>query len=346
MAVENVREQRVNEVLRRLGSLSTGYYNSSGIISKNMHPDEFKFFSFDLKPDELFEKGLYKSILSAVLTDFINKVRFDPKWEKLKLDSDSFFEYIDYLGVSSPDVSSIDYDRLRSFIKVDDNDALINVYYILSMIQQSLFTNDREIYERLRTDACNLGDRQLLKDAINFYDIQKGKKDLLDEWILVTMKKYYKGNSKGFLGKDLIFSYLERDNVNAITCDNNLRKRVPNNLKPDAVLEIIAASTIYNEELGIGKNIDNYINMVMINYIISSMNQVDSFNINHAIEQYLSSGDSKLIKMSASSGEKISELLSTLDKETMRKFFMDLGVESVEEYIDEYCSDRKGPKKG
>lgn len=354
MAIEEIREQQVNQALYDLGNLSVRYYNSSGIIRENITSEQFKVFSFDLEQNKLFSNGqgngIYKSTLSAVLTDFINKVRYDPKWEKVNLDRDSFFNYFDYLGIGNPDVFSIDYDKLRSFINVEDkdNEVLVDVYYILIMIQQSLYTNDQSCYEKLVSDASNLEFRQKLKNAINFYDMQKGKQSLLNEWILVTMKKYYKGSpaGKGFLGKDLILDYLKSGYVYAITSENDLRNRVSKNLKPEDILGIMESSVIYKKSADFNENVDNYINMIMINDIIRCLNVYESTIINSSFEQYMISGDSKCITRFVGSKEKLDGLLVTLDGNTLRKFFSDLGVNNIEEYIEGYCSDKKGPRRG
>lgn len=346
--MDDVKKSNIDTILDLLGNLSIGYYNSNGIVLTNMRDEYFREFSFNIDPEQLFESEIYRYSLAAVLTDFINKVRYDINWESQQLDRDSFFSYIDYLGVND-DVFSIDYDRLRRFIREEDKDVefLVNVYYILKMIQQSLCTNDLNVYNYFESEAKNEESRKEVKNAIDLYDLNKGKKNLLDEWILTTMIKYPKVASfsqKVTNGTDLIVSYLSYGNAIVVTNTNSLRDRVSNGLKPEEALRIIESSEIYDKNKSFMDNVNNYINMVMVNKIISSMIQYGNDFVVGAFKNYMLKGDKKCITIGIDDNG-IDALLTTLNKDELISFFNRIGS-SLEEYIESYSSDRKGPRRG
>ena len=231
--ISDVREVQVNNVLHFLGNLSSGYYNSLGIVSINLKDEQFKYFSYDIDKSQLFSSELYRAVLVALFTDFINKVKFDEAFQEENLDRDSFFEYIDSFKIAG-DLNSIDYDKIRNLVPscVNDKEVLINVYYILRMIQQSLYTNEYENYMHLFAEVNNFDVRNEMRIAIDSHDNAKEKNALLNEFIVASIVKYPEIEAKknGAKGSDLIFSYVKHGHIRAVTNDNNLRDRVSNNL--------------------------------------------------------------------------------------------------------------------
>ena len=164
---KEIKQDIVSDILSRLGNLSSSILNSSGIIKLNLKDNDLRQFTFGKNIDELFGQRGYVEVLYALLQKYINYVKYESNSEKDEFSALGLMDYIDsHLIIDNPNGN--DYSWLCSLLPNDSKnnvDVVIDAYYIVLMIEQSLFTDEERVYQYLCGLANDVSKRMSIKNA-------------------------------------------------------------------------------------------------------------------------------------------------------------------------------------
>ena len=164
--MENMmREKQINTILRHIHDLSISPLQSSGVVSMNLNEEQVKYFTFGKDEQNLFAGARYKKVLFALLRDYDEAVK---RVENVGLGADGLFDYIDS-HFSITNLSESDYGWILGLLPDRDkgnNEAIVDAYYIVLMIQQSIMTDSEQVYQNLFVLASDNDRRTEIKNAI------------------------------------------------------------------------------------------------------------------------------------------------------------------------------------
>ena len=292
----------------------------------------------------------YNDYVSSLIADYIN-VAYANGASVDDINRNSFLRYAIDVGYDLVKMNSLldSYDRKNKRVYLTDacvmNDLLklslqsndINEYY--SFYDRVRTFESRKNLERVVLSRYN---EQLTKNTANVIissnnNVKEDKESLFKEFILVTMKKYFLGYDKKEPNKSgwaYIVSYIN-GKKEAVTRDCNLRERVNTNLSREDIYDIVNNSGIIGNN--IYDKINNYIRKVMLDDIIKSMKERMPDNYITNLNGFLSNNNLKYI---TSNGE-ARYLAKTMRANDMRRFMYDMGVNSIEEYINKYYNEEE-----
>lgn len=286
-------------------------------------------------------RSSYNCYVSSLIADYINT----KKEENVDVDCiniRSFYNYVN--SVVQMDDVVLNLDKINSLLADDKKGKsvfLADVCIMNNLLKLSLCCNNMDRFWEFYDEVKKVSNRNGLEWAINNQLESKTKEELFKEFILITMKKYPVGHNKrqpNLSGFDYIISYLN-GNLKAVTRDKNLRERVSNNLSPFDVYDIVINSGIIGNNMG--NMLNNYIKKVMLDDIIKSMLESMPNNYVRNLESYLSDNNLGHITSNGMAGE----LAMTMRADDMRRFMYDMGVNSIEEYINKYYNNNEDRRK-
>lgn len=274
----------------------------------------------------------YNFYVSSLIADYIN-ISVQKGIRISDINTNSFNSY---LNVVSKDLNRV--ASLLSKTEAQDDKKVIDAFNVIKLLQGRLASNNMKYFSSYYNALNNNTHKNQLSHSFkedNEYTEILDKDSLFSEFILTTMKKYplgYDEKNPNVSGFNYIYSYL-KGNDKAVTRENNLRERINNNLSKEDIYSIINKNSINGNTLD--EKVLNYINMIVLNDIISSMMKrfPNTYIIN--LKKFMISNDFKLITNSVGNARK---LVHTMDASEIKKFLNSINVCDIEEYINKYYS--------
>lgn len=280
----------------------------------------------------------YNSYLSSLISEYINHMCANQHATVSDVTVQQFQQYVRRV--------SNDFDLIKSHLSPQEKvssylkENVADAFGIVRLIDMSLSSNDmynfEEHFQYLNND---MGRKALLSSIDVGFEVEdvsskeNTKEDLLKEFILTTMKKYPRGynlqkvNSSGL---QYIISYMN-GNDKSITRDHDLRNRMKNGISRDEIWQIINSSGIIGDDPVI--KLINYVKVVMLNDIISSMNQRMPHCFISNIEEFMMTNQLSLITNSVGHAR---QLAKSLNGSAIKEFLQNLGMRDLNEYIKNY----------
>lgn len=269
----------------------------------------------------------FNAYVSAMIADYINMMIKNSRMTLDDINISSFYTYVDMISKNSK--------KIKSLLDKNDYSKIDDAYLIVQLIKKSLVSNDIRDYEQFYNLASDVNARA---NVSHMFNQKEDKRNLLDELILTTMKKYPLGYDRHKLhisGWNYIISYLN-GNINAVTRDNNLRLRVKDNLKKKDVFEIVNNSGIIGNN--ITEKLSNYTKMVMLNEMIRCLAVRNPRCVVSNIREFIKTNDFTLITNSVDQARRLAFSMQAND---IKEFFKELGVTSIDEYIEYYYNKKE-----
>lgn len=300
---------------------------------------------------------MLKELMSIDLTDFINQKNEEiRKLNKFKDRLNNYYfklaenrVYVDSGVIENIYMMMKDiYDKIENDYKLADINNCINDFVRDVKKKYNLdLDSDRSFKEQLD----NVKNNEKNDEYKYSYDDKNGKdelvrkEELFKKIIIATMIKFHKGSpnlKKGDAtsGYDYLRNFINSNFILAITNDEKfgrLRDQAKGFLDSSDVKMIVANSGIFGDDrinslYGISNNILNYIDTVMLNYIIKCVET--RFPNNDAlgnINAYIKNGN--LIYITNSIGE-ARLVAKNLSGDRIKELFSGYGVVDIYEYYD------------
>lgn len=338
-----VRLYRKEDAVKLQNFVERDRYIKEGMLSVNPF-----CFSKDGVGYGYDDRSSYNYYVSSVVADYINVAK-ERNMDISSVNMGSFYKHIDDVGH--------DFIKMNSFL--DDREStrkdvyLTDAYVMNDLLKLSLKSNDindyysfydkerdvkfrrgleKNVLSRYREQLVGNTAEVIMASYNNDNNMASEKEELFKEFILTTMKKYplgYDKSSPNKSGWDYIISYINGYN-SSVTRDNDLRKRVNQNLSRVDIYDIADKSGIMGENLA--NKVNNYIKKVMLDDIIKSMKERMPNDYVNNLRGFLIEDNLNYI----TSNGKARDLATTFRAGDMRRFMYDMGVNNIEEYINKY----------
>lgn len=326
-----IRVNKAEDVIKIKNFIKNNSYIQEGLIKGNPFAYSENGINFG------FDGALsYNNCISALITTYIKTNKNN---HINNINADSFKKFIEDAINNS--------DKLNYFADfIHDPHNSINsktyIFYIYDLLNAYLSnSNFNEYIKRVEcyknVNLQNSVFKYMNPDLI----LYNHSKELFDEFILETMKKYpigYDPNNKNISGYDYINKFLNTNNYRAVTRNNGLRMRMQENLNNQDCIKIILNSNVP------GNNVEeikiNYIQITMLNAIIQACMIKYPTNYLLSLNRFLTTGNPNFISAKIN---KARYLAFTLNNQQINQLFQRLNVHSFEEYIDMYynCNEKK-----
>lgn len=280
----------------------------------------------------------YNCYLSSLISEYINEMNVNQRVTVQDVSVHSFQQYVRNISnnFDSMKFHLLPQEKSSCYLKENIADA----YGIIRLLDMALSSNDmKKFEEHFQFLNHKMGRATLLEAIENGFELEKAssednsKEELLKEFILTTMKKYPRGYDKkktDVSGLQYILSYLN-GNDKSVTRDHDLRNRMKNEISRDEIWQIINSSGIMGNDIVI--KLVNYVKVVMLNDIISSMNQRMPHCAIANIEKFMRTNQLSLITNSVGNAR---QLAKTLKGPAIMEFLQSLGMKDLNEYIENY----------
>lgn len=268
----------------------------------------------------------YNSCVAEIIANYIN----DNLYRDIEdINFHSFSSYVDSFSKNS-----------NNYVFLADGYSHVeDAKCVVELLKRSLKSNDLKEYDEFYKVARDVNKRRMFgkNEVNNEFD---EKKQLFDELILVTMKKYPMGYDEDYpnmSGLDYINNFVFDGYIGSVTRDNNLRSRIKEaNLKKEDVFSILENSGIVGDN--IRNKFNNYIKMIMLNEMIrcSTIKFGDCGILQ--IDDFIKTNSLEYITYSVGKARNLAE---TLDGSEIKNFLADLGVRDIFEYQEIYYNNDK-----
>lgn len=262
----------------------------------------------------------YNSCVARIIANYIND-NLDRDIEDINFQS--FSSYVDSFSRNYTNIASL----ANGYPYVEDAKCVVE------LLKKSLCSNSFKEYEDFYKVASDVNKRRMIGQNKVDNEVDE-KKQLFDELILTTMKKYplgYDADNRSMSGYDYISDFVFGGNIRAVTRDNDLRMRVEKaGLNDGDIWGIIYNSGI----IGNGeKGLYNYVKMVMLNEIIRCSEIRFPGQGKDVVNEFIYTDRLNCITNRVGRARNLAKTLRAAD---IKNFFQDLGVDYLDDYMQYY----------